>query len=141
MLIVNSTRVHSQIMQGFSAIPGGSFLTNFKNLLAEPEIPIVSGTINSLIVAVGNCVLCVYFSAMTAYGIHAYDFRLKKVAFNFILVIMMVPAQVSALGFLNLVREFNMLNTYWPLIFLNCSSCNILLYETVHGRCTSARHC
>lgn len=116
MLIINASRPHSAIMSGFSMFPGTFFGTNFKNLMNEPEIPVVQGMINSFIVAGLNCILSVYFSAMTAYGIHAYDFKLKKPAFTFILVIMMVPAQVSALGFVRLVRSFNMLNTYWPLI-------------------------
>ena len=55
---------------------------------------------NSLLVASGTAILSVYFSALTAYAIHAYNFRFKKLAFTFIMIIMMVPTQVSALGFI-----------------------------------------
>lgn len=43
--------------------------------------------------------LSVYFSALTAYAIYAYDFKLRKLAFTVILLIMTMPTQVSALGF------------------------------------------
>lgn len=53
---------------------------------------------------------------MTAFGLHAYQFRFKRTAFLFILLIMMVPYQVSALGFIQLVTKMGMMDTYWPLI-------------------------
>ena len=43
------------------------------------------------LVTVPATALSVYFSALTAYGIHAYDFKLKKAAWGFILAVMMVP--------------------------------------------------
>ncbi len=45
------------------------------------------------------------FSTMTAYAIHAYDFKLKKFIYPFILMIMMIPTQVTALGFVKLVGK------------------------------------
>ncbi|MGN0552114.1 MAG: carbohydrate ABC transporter permease, partial [Oscillospiraceae bacterium] len=68
------------------------------------------------IIAASACLITTYFSAMTAYGVHVYDFALKGFAFNFILIVMMIPTQVSAVGFVQLVRAVNLQNTYWPLI-------------------------
>lgn len=116
LLIVNATRSHFQIMQGFSIIPGTSFAANMKAVLKNTQMPIFKGMLNSFIVAGGSAILSVYFSSFTAYGIHVYDFRLKKFAFTFILIIMMVPSQVSALGFIKLMRSMNILDTFWPLI-------------------------
>ncbi len=53
---------------------------------------------------------------MTAYAIHAYDFKLKKFMFTFILMIMMIPTQVTALGFLQLVSKMKLENSFVPLI-------------------------
>ena len=53
---------------------------------------------------------------MTAFAIHAYDFKLKKVMFTIILAIMMIPTQVTALGFLKLVRDMKLMNSFIPLI-------------------------
>ena len=100
VLIINATRNHYQIQRGFSFLPGKSFMTNLKNVLADANIPILSGIKNSLVIAALSAILSIYFSALTAYGVHAYDFKLKKIASAFIILIMTMPTQVSALGFL-----------------------------------------
>ena len=43
ILIVNSTRTHFEIQKGFSLLPGKSMLTNFKNVLADANIPVGIG--------------------------------------------------------------------------------------------------
>ncbi len=116
LLILNSTRLHSQLVKGFSLIPGTFFFKNLGNLLANDNIPILTGLWNSVIVSVFNALLSVYFSAMTAYGIHMYSFKGKSVVFKFIMAIMMIPTQVTALGFVKLVTGIHMINTLWPLI-------------------------
>ena len=91
VLIINATRNHYQIQRGFSFLPGKSFMTNFKNVLADANIPILSGIKNSLVIAALSAILSIYFSALTAYGVHAYDFKLKKIASAFIILIMTMP--------------------------------------------------
>lgn len=117
LLIINATRSHPEILRGLSFLPGGSFITNFQNALASPSISIVSGIINSLIIAVSSALLSVYFSAMTAYAIHVYNFKGKKFIFNFILIIMTIPTQLSALGLFNMSTQLGWRNTFIPLIF------------------------
>ena len=53
---------------------------------------------------------------MTAYAIHVYDFKGKKFIFNFILLIMTIPTQVSALGFFSMCTDWGLRDTYIPLI-------------------------
>ena len=115
ILIINATRNHTQIQRGFSLIPGSSFMTNMRNVLNDANIPVLSGIKNSLIVSTLCAVLATYFSALTAYGLYAYNFKLKKPAFIFILLILVMPTQVSALGFINLITKMGMLNTLYPL--------------------------
>ena len=99
LLIINSTRAHSQIQKGFSFTTGDFFVANLKNVLGNSELPIVKGIRNSLIVSILSALLATYFSVLTAFSIHIYDFKLKKLAFTFIMMVMMIPPQVSALGF------------------------------------------
>ena len=115
ILIINATRNHAQIQRGFSLIPGSSFMTNMRNVLNDANIPVLSGIKNSLIVSTLCAVLATYFSALTAYGLYAYNFKLKKPAFIFIMLILVMPTQVSALGFINLITKMGMLNTLYPL--------------------------
>ncbi len=116
LLFVNATRSHGELTTGFTPIPSTHLLENWKNLLTKSTQPIWSGMFNSFIIAALSAVLCTYFSTMTAYAIHAYDFKLKKFMFTFILMIMMIPTQVTALGFLQLVSKMKLEDSFIPLI-------------------------
>ena len=86
VLFINATRSNSELTRGFTAIPGGHLLENWVNL-KNGTLPIFNGIINSLFVALATAALSTYFSTMTAYAIHAYDFKLKKAMFTFILMV------------------------------------------------------
>ena len=116
ILIVNATRAHPDIQKGFSILPGNSMWVNFNNSMSSPTLPILNGVLNSLFVSGCVAVLSTYFSALTAYGIYAYNFKFKKLAYTFILLIMMIPTQVSTLGFLNLIESFGLMDSFVPLI-------------------------
>ena len=122
VLLINATRNHYQIQRGFSFLPGKSFTTNLKNVLADANIPILSGIKNSLLVAALSAMLSIYFSALTAYGVHAYDFKLKKIASAFIILIMTMPTQVSALGFVQLMGKMNLKDSLLPLFLPSIAS-------------------
>jgi len=116
ILIINCTRSHQQLQAGFSFLPGSSFMKNFNNVIHDAKLPVLSGIKNSLIVSTCTAVLATYFSTLTAYGLYAYDFKLKKPAFVFIMLILVMPTQVSAMGFINIITKMGMLNTLYPLI-------------------------
>lgn len=116
LLLINATRAHVDIQRGFSLLPGKSFIMNITNVLGNETILIVRGMLNSAFVSTLTVVFSVYFSVMTAYAIHAYDFKLKKAAFNFILLVMTIPTQVSALGFVKMITAMNLKDSFIPLI-------------------------
>ena len=115
ILIINSTRTHVELQKGFSFLPGSNMVENLKNVLKDANTPVLTGIRNSLIVSACSAALSTYFSAMTAFGLYAYDFKLKKPAFVFIMMILVMPTQVSALGFLRLVTNLNLADTLVPL--------------------------
>ncbi len=115
VLFINATRSHGELTKGFTPIPSSFLVKNFQGVMAG-TLPIVRGMLNSLIVALCSAGLCTYFSTMTAYAIYAYDFKLRKVISTFILAIMMIPGQVTALGFLQLVNRMKLTNNFIPLI-------------------------
>ena len=115
ILFINATRSHGELQTGFRLLPSDQLLVNWKNLLAG-TIPVWSGMINSLIVSTLCAALCVYFSTMTAYAIHAYDFKFKQPIYAFILAVMMIPTQVTALGFVKLVANLKLEDSFVPLV-------------------------
>jgi len=122
LLIVNSTRVHSQIQKGFSFFTGDYFNTNLKNVLGNKELPVVKGIINSLIVSAATAALATYFSVLTAFSIHTYEFKFKKLAFTIIMMLMMVPPQVSALGFVKWMGKLDIMDSLIPLFLPSIAS-------------------
>ena len=98
ILIINATRSHADLQKGFSALPGKDFLVNLKKVANDGTFPMFRGILNSLVVSGVSAALCTYFSSLTAYGLYAYDFKLKKVAFTFIMAILVMPTQVTAMG-------------------------------------------
>lgn len=115
ILFINATRSNGELISGFTLKPSTHFMENWKNLV-KGTLPIWSGLKNSLIISSCCAVLCVYFSAMTAYAIHAYEFKLKKFISTFILMVMMIPTQVTALGFVKLVQKMKLEDSFIPLI-------------------------
>ena len=115
ILFVNATRSHSDLTRGFTLIPSVYLPQNWSGLI-HGTLPVLNGLLNSVIVAGCAALLCTYFSTMTAYAIHAYDFKLKNVIFTFILAIMMIPAQVTSLGFLQLIQNMKLEDNLIPLI-------------------------
>ena len=118
ILVINATRLDTDIAGGLTVIPGKALGKNIKTMredfgnLFKPLI----GYRNSAIITVSATFLTVFFSALTAYGIHVYDFKMKETAYTIILLVMMVPMQVTSAGFLSFMSKIHLTNTYWPLI-------------------------
>ena len=115
ILFINATRSHAELTKGFTPLPSTHLLDNFNNLLAG-TLPVIRGMLNSLFVSVACAALCTYFSTMTAYAVHVYDFAGKKFISTFILAVMMIPTQVTVLGFLQLIGKMGLDDSYVPLI-------------------------
>ena len=128
MLFINATRTNAQLQGGFAALPQGHFMENLKNAWTDTSINIPRGLLNSFFVAACTAILTTYFSALTAYGIHAYDFKLKNILFTFIMAIMVIPSQVSATGFIQLCYKFHLTNKYWPLILPGIAAPVVFFY-------------
>ena len=122
VLIINATRSHGDLNKGFSALPGKYFLENLKNVANDGSFPMFRGILNSVIVSSCSAALCTYFSSLTAYGLYAYEFKARKVAFTFIMAILVMPTQVTAMGFLRLVTKMGLYDSLLPLIIPSIAS-------------------
>lgn len=122
ILIINATRSHADLQKGFSALPGSYLLENLKNVANDGSFPMFKGIVNSLIVSISTAALCTYFSSLTAYGLYAYNFKGKKIAFTFIMAILVMPTQVTAMGFLRLITNMGMYDSLLPLIIPSIAS-------------------
>lgn len=116
IMLVNATRSTTQIQQhAVSLIPSRYLFKNYELLTGKSFNPAV-GFCNSMIISVGVTVLSLYFSTLTAYSLVIYDWKAKKYFFGFIMAIMMIPAQITMIGFYQMVYKVHMTNKLLMLI-------------------------
>lgn len=133
ILIVNATRQHNDIAShGLSLLPHTYLFKNIDTLRSNALYtsffhPII-GMRNSLIIAGCCAALTVFFAGLTAYGIVVYEFKAKGIMFTFIIAVMMVPAQVTAVGFMKLLVSWKLLDSYIPLIIPSIAAPAIVFF-------------
>ncbi len=115
VLFVNATRSSDQITQIFTLIPSNFIVKNFYTL-SKQGFDIVSGFKNSIFISATATLLSLYFSALTAYGFRVYKFKFKKQLFVIIIISILVPPQLSIIGFYQLIVKMDLINSYIPLI-------------------------
>lgn len=128
MLIVNSTRSNADLQGGFRLMFSDQFFINLVNAWTDASIDIPRGMLNSFFIASSSAILSTYFSALTAYGIHAYRFKLKKAAFTFIMAVMVIPNQVYAVGFYQMCVKLGWTNSFVPLILPGIAAPVVFFY-------------
>ena len=116
IMIVNSTRSTAQIQSNaLSLFPSKYLINNFKVFIGKSFNPL-RGFINSVIISTSVTALTVYFSSLTAYALVAYSWRLRQAFFTFIMAIMMIPAQITSIGFYQFMYRIGWTNNFLPLI-------------------------
>lgn len=115
IMLVNATRSTTAIQQGISLIPSRFLSYNWSKLMDKGFNPII-GTFNSTFITFTATALSVYVSTLTAYGISNYNFKFKKPLYMFIIGIIMIPTQMSMIGFYQFMLKLNLTNSYIPLI-------------------------
>lgn len=93
----------------------------FGNKLIVNLLTIINGGFlkyywNSLYTSTLAGVLSVVISSMAAYGLIVYDFKGKRFATSFIIASMMIPAQISLIGYTIEMKHLGLSNTHMPLI-------------------------
>ncbi|MBQ1843569.1 MAG: carbohydrate ABC transporter permease [Lachnospiraceae bacterium] len=127
ILFINATRSHAELTKGFTLLPSTFLGRNLYNVL-HGTLPVARGLLNSVIVSGSCAVLTTYFSAMTAFAIHAYRFKGREAIFTFILAIMMIPTQVTALGFVKLMTSWGLMDNFIPLIVPSVAAPVVFFY-------------
>ena len=116
VMVINSTRNTPQIQQhAVSLIPSHYLMNNWAVFNGKTFNPI-RGFINSVIISSGATILTIYFSTLTAWGLVAYHWKLRNAFFSFILAVMMIPGQITAIGFYQFMYKIHMTNNFLALI-------------------------
>ena len=128
VMFINATRSTPEIQQrALSLIPSSHLVANFTSMMRGAFDP-VTGLINSLTISVGVTILAVYFSSLTAYGIVAYDWKMKNAFFTLIMCILMIPTTIAIIGFYQMVWRLGWNNNLLPLILPAIASPTIVFF-------------
>lgn len=114
LMMVNATRTGSEIVKSFTLVPGHALSVNWG--IVSGYFNLFKGMANSLLVALPATLFTSYFSAMAAYALVMYKFKGNKLLSGVIIIFMMIPGQLSLIGFYDLITGLRMIDTYWPLI-------------------------
>ncbi|CUX69329.1 L-arabinose transport system permease protein AraQ [Clostridium sp. C105KSO15] len=128
IMVINATRSTVQIQQhAISLLPSTYMMKNIAILLGKSFNP-ANGFVNSLIISTGATLCAVYFSNMTAYGLVVYSWRFRRPFFSFIMAIMMIPAQITMIGFYQMVYRIHMTNNFLMLILPAIASPSMVFF-------------
>lgn len=114
IVFIMGTYYSEDIFKGMPILPSNYLLENLKMVISKGFF---SAYINSIMVSVGSVILSVLISAMIGFALSKYKFRGKKVIFAFVMAIMMIPGQISMIGYMLEMRKLGLLDTLLPLIF------------------------
>lgn len=113
-VIVNSTHSSFDIVTKLNLTIGDELIENYRTM--QSKVNIWNGFFNSLIIAIPFTALTGYFGAATAFGFAKYRFKGKSILFGIVLASMMLPSQLSMIGFFQLNLKLGLLNSYLPFI-------------------------
>ena len=114
IVFVMGTYYSEDIFKGLPMLPSDYFLTNLKLVISKGFF---STYLNSITVSVASVILSVLVSTMIGFALAKYNFKGKKFIFAFVMAIMMIPGQISMIGYMLEMRKMNLINTLLPLIF------------------------
>lgn len=126
LMIVNATRTGPEIVKSFTLIPGTALKPNWETV--SGYFNLFHGMFNSVEVALPSTLLTAYFSSLAAYALVMYDFKGNKAISTTIVIFMMIPGQLSLIGFYDLVTNLGMIDTYWPLILPAVASPGVVFF-------------
>ena len=116
IMFMNATRGTFEIQQNsIGLLPSTHLLDNFK-ILSGKSFNASTGFFNSMIISAGATLCAVYFSSLTAYALVAYSWKMRQPFFTFIMAVLMIPAQVSSIGFYQFMYQVHLTNSFIPLI-------------------------
>ncbi|MFC4599282.1 carbohydrate ABC transporter permease [Cohnella hongkongensis] len=127
IMFVNATRSTPEIQSGLSLLPSKHMLANLDVLLSKSFDPL-QGFLNSLTISGFSTLLAVYFSSLTAYALVVYNWRMRQPFFTFIMCVMMIPVQASAIGFYQFMYQLHWTNSFMPLILPSIAAPAIVFF-------------
>lgn len=118
-VISMATHSTTEIYNAKLALPGKYLMENLQTIVADGFLKYYWNTIYTSLI---SAVLCVLISTMAAYALTVYKFKQRSFFRSFVMVSMMIPGQISILGYTIEMRSLHLINTHVPLILVWAAS-------------------
>lgn len=115
-LIYNSLRSRSDILSNTLGVPRSFSLDSFVKLFREAHFLRYFG--NSVLILAASLLITVMLSSMVAYALGRYKFKFKNAFRIYFLVGLMFPVQLGIVPIFLLMRDVNLLDSYWSVILV-----------------------
>lgn len=119
-MLVMSSRTSEELYRGVYYSFGSETKNNIIRVMTGAGF--FRSYLNSIIVAAASVIGGSFVAASYGYGIAKYEFKLKGALTWFVLVLMMIPGQVSLIGFVMQMRAWKLTSSLWPLILSSLAS-------------------
>lgn len=114
IVVVNSTHTSFDIVTNINFIPGDALLENIS--IMNKFSNVWRGLFNSIVISTAFTLASAYFGAMAAFGFAKYQFKLKNALFTLMLLSMMIPSQVTIIGYYKLLLNLHLINSWIPFL-------------------------
>lgn len=113
MMFVMGTYYSEDLFHGLPLLISDYFLENLKTTL-DNGLP--ATYLNSIIVSSVSVLVCLFTSITIGYALAKFRFRGQKVIMVLVLMGMMLPTQISIIGYIMEMRAAHLTNTLWSVI-------------------------
>ena len=119
LMLIMGTHYNEDLYKGVHLLPGDYLMVNLQTIM---KIDYPRYYLNSIIIAVCNTFGGVLVSALGGYAFSKFQFKGKKIFFNFVVATLAIPMQLGLVGYVIEMRSLNWVNTLLPLIFSGMAS-------------------
>ncbi len=113
IVFVMGTYYSEHIFDGLPIFFGNYFFENLKTVIANDYLLAFK---NSVYISAVSMFFSVLISAMIGFSLAKYHFKGKNLVFILILAMMMIPGQITLIGYMLEMKAFGFLNTLLPMI-------------------------
>lgn len=115
IMTVMGTHYNEDLFKGVPIFPGDYLIENLRTVFKTDFLRAYG---NSLVVSISSVLLALITSTLIGYAIAKFEFKGRKWLQMFVVLTMMIPAQVGLIGYIIEMRNMGLGNTLWPVILI-----------------------
>ncbi|MBN1260556.1 MAG: carbohydrate ABC transporter permease [Anaerolineae bacterium] len=116
-LILGSFKTATELIQTPPTFwPENPTLENYRTILHDPKLPLLRFYGNSTFVAAFNVTTTLFTSSLFGFLFAKYEFRGKRILFGWVMLLLMIPGQITMIPSFLILAKLGLLNSLWGLV-------------------------